>query len=137
MTNGKGFTIIELMIVVVIIGLLAVMALPNYLSLKDHAKEAGTRDSAHTLQLATEDFAVTNDGVYSTNPADLTPLLPGSAMMVNSFTGAHTEPQFGASAGSAGQIGLVPVVDGGIISGYQITGFGRSEIIVTLTAGSP
>ncbi len=135
MTDAKGFTIIELMIVVIVIGLLVVMALPNFLSLKDHAREAGTRENAHTLQVATEDFAATNNGIYSTAAGDLTPLLPGAGMMANSFTDQPTEPQFGAAASAPGQIGLEPHLDGGIVTGYRITGYGRSEIILTLTAG--
>jgi len=134
---ARGFTIIELMIVVVIIGLLVTIALPNFISMKDRAREAGTRENAHTLQLAAEDFASGNDGVYSTNAADITPLLPGAGMMINSFTGVNSEPQFGAAAGTPGQIGLESVINGGVVSGYKITGFGRADLIVTLvTAGN-
>ncbi len=135
MNNDQGFTIIELMIVVIVIGLLATMALPNFLSMRDHAREAGTMENAHTLQLATEDFAVSNNGIYSTNAGDLTPLLPGAGMMVNTFTGFQTEPQFGTPAAGAGQVGVEPVVVGGIVSGYRITGFGRAATILTLTNG--
>ncbi len=135
MNHREGFTIIELMIVVIIIGLLVVMALPNFMSMKDHAREAGTTENAHTLQLATEDFAVTNDGIYSTAPADLTPLLPGGGMMENTFTHAATEPQYGAAAAAPGQVGIEALVNGGITTGYRITGYGRQATIITLTNG--
>ncbi|TPW16934.1 MAG: prokaryotic N-terminal methylation motif domain protein, partial [bacterium] len=62
--NTKGFTLIELMIVVVIIGILAAIAIPNFISMQDRAREGSVKANMHTLQLATEDFAVQNDGTY-------------------------------------------------------------------------
>ncbi|MGD9548020.1 MAG: type II secretion system protein [Candidatus Krumholzibacteriia bacterium] len=135
MTDAKGFTLIELMIVVVIIGLLAAIAIPNYANLRDHAKEAGTCTNAHTLQLAVEDYAVSNDGIYSTDAGSLTPLLPGAGMMINPFTSAASEPQYGAAAGAPGQVGIEPIVAGGILTGYRITAFGRDAVILTLSNG--
>ena len=60
--NVKGFTLIELMIVVLIIGILAAIAIPNFVSMQDRAKEGSVKSNMHTLQLAIEDFAVTNIG---------------------------------------------------------------------------
>ena len=71
MKHSEGFTLIELMIVVVIIGILASIAIPNFISMQDRAREAKVRTHSHSLQLAAEDFAVRNNGIYSDAGADL------------------------------------------------------------------
>jgi len=136
MLKRDGFTLIELMIVVVVIGLLAAMAIPNYMNMQDHAKEASTKTNAHTLQLAVEDYSVTNGGIYSVNQADLEPLLPQQALMSNAFTGMMSEPQFGAAASGMGEIGIEANVVAGITTGYTITAWGKDNTVLTIEAGS-
>ena len=48
-TNKKGFTLIELMIVIAIIGILAVVALPNYISLREKAYCSGAEADANSI----------------------------------------------------------------------------------------
>jgi type II secretion system protein G len=51
--NNKGFTLIELMIVVVIIGILAALAIPRFSKASDRAKEKeadGVLKQVYTLQ---------------------------------------------------------------------------------------
>lgn len=63
--KNKGFTLIELMVVVVIIGILAAIAIPNFISMQKRAKEASVKNNMHTLQLAAEDFSTLTEGVYA------------------------------------------------------------------------
>lgn len=132
MLKRAGFTLIELMIVVVVIGLLVAMAIPNYMNMQNHAKEASTKTNAHTVQLAVEDYSVRHDGVYSAAPAAVTPLLPGQGLMVNTFTGVASEPHFGAAAASTGEIGVQEVAQGGVVTGYVITAFGKNANVLTI-----
>ena len=72
--DTSGFTLIELMIVVLIIGLLAAIAIPNFAKFRDNARDASVKSSCHTIQLAAENFASLNEGIYAQNLADVSTL---------------------------------------------------------------
>src|SRR5258706_7118768 len=103
--SDKGFTLIELMIVVVIIGILAAIAIPNFIAMQDRAKEGSVKANMHTLQLAAEDYGVQNDGVYcgvatAAGAAGLSARLPGN--FKNPFGGATVIEDRGSFAADPG-----------------------------------
>lgn len=59
-----GFTLIELMMVVAIIGLLAAIALPKFSDLVVRAKEAAVKGSLGSLRSAVVLYYADNEGVY-------------------------------------------------------------------------
>ena len=140
--NQKGFTLIELMIVVVIIGILAAIAIPNFVAMQDRAKEGSTKANMHTMQLAAEDNSVKHDGVYAD---DCALFCTGTE---NGLPSNFKNP-FDNSVGdnnawdNLGSTLTAPTIKSGIAcyadssqNNYAIKGYGKSAALaLVLTAG--
>jgi type II secretory pathway pseudopilin PulG len=77
------------MIVVVIIGILAAIAIPNFIAMQNRAKEGSTKANMHTFQLTAEDYGVQNDGFYADNASKVAAIMPNAGFkFTNPFDGS-------------------------------------------------
>lgn len=70
--RNKGFTLIELMIVVAIIGILAVVAIPLYANAVKKAKEGATKGGLSALRSAIKIYYSDHEGIWPSQVAGAT-----------------------------------------------------------------
>jgi prepilin-type N-terminal cleavage/methylation domain-containing protein len=67
--NRKGFTLIEVVVVTIVIGVLAAVAVPRLAGSKDKAYVAAMKADLHTIAIYEEQFAAENHGQYFSGTA--------------------------------------------------------------------
>src|SRR5881397_2503025 len=108
-----GFSLVELLVVVVIMGLLAAIAIPAFFSQRDKARDAEAKVYARTAENAAETIATDNNGQYNgangvtvANMQRVEPTLNqvGGNLVVNSATATSYEIQVTSATGNVFKI---------------------------------
>lgn len=112
-----GFTLIELLIVVAIIGILAAIAVPNFMSAMVRAKVARTQEESRVLFLALEAYRIDhnmfpNPSGQSLDPLDLRGRFYALTTPVSYMTSTPNDPFSGKYDNGAGLIDLREVPGG-------------------------
>lgn len=101
MTGGRrGFTLIEIMIVIAIISILILLLLPNYVRARSRSRLTACETSLRNMATASEMYAYENANLYATSLVQLTPKYlqsipkcpsaPDNTGYINGFSSAST-----------------------------------------------
>src|SRR5881275_2689262 len=93
----EGFTLIELMVVVLIIAILLAIAIPSFLGARAKAQDRAAQSNARNA-LTAEKTYYTDNQVYTELPADMTGIEP-SLTYVTGFAAAQGSKEVGIKKG--------------------------------------
>ena len=138
MFSRKGFTILELMIVIAVIAILVGIALPRFKGMQDEGNIAKAKGELRMLQTAVESYQIHNNNTLAAALSNLTTAVPQIAPTV-----LPTDP-FGAAAygyATAGSYFVIWSIGPGATGGAAaITSAGvasDTQQCIYVTNGSP
>ena len=108
--KSKGFTLVEIMIVVAIIGLLAAIAVPNFVQARNSARSNTCINNLRIIDASKQQYAIENNAADTATPnsTDCSPYLKNGAFPVcpstaTSYTlnAVSALPTCAAAAGTA------------------------------------
>jgi len=136
--SKKGFTLIELMVVVAIIAVLALLGLRLYSTQQIKAKEALVKANAGTIQVAIQTELVDNPGLTLNDAEDLADI----QIVQNPFTGGQGKhdgtdgafEQVASAADAPTDEGMVTIALSGGVFTMNSYGVGKDNLDYTVHA---
>ncbi|MFC1571101.1 type II secretion system protein [Candidatus Margulisiibacteriota bacterium] len=124
----KGFTMIELLVVIGIIGLLAVFLVPNLLGARDRAKETAVKGVMHSVQLAIEAYEMENMVYPLENNVALESLCKNYLMAGDYIASVPKNPFTGKEYQDADKAGKIIYGHDESTGVYTLKGYNRSGL---------
>jgi type IV pilus assembly protein PilA len=124
--NQQGFTLIEVLVVIVIIGVLAAIAIPSFLNQKTKAYDASAKELARTAETTAETIATDHGGQYGTitSPSSLSAIettiqttnTAAPNAYISNATGTSNQYEITAVAYSTNDVFVVLRTSNGVIT---------------------
>ena len=123
---NKAFTLIELLVVIAIISIIAALMVPNFVGVKDRAKEVAVKSVMHSVQLAVESYNMENEAYPMGNNISLKELYDNYLSQGGYMAQVPLNPFTGKAYAEADQAGKIIYFYDDTSGAYKLVGYKRN-----------
>ena len=128
MRNSRGFTLIEILVVIGIIGILAAFLIPSFMGVQDKAKEAAVKSVMRSVQYGVESYNMENETYPIAKDITLKNLYENYLAAGEYMSGLPKNPFTGKPYGEGDSAGKIMYTFDDSTGKYTITGYKRSGL---------